>query len=122
MLYRSFSKRPILYGRRALMLLQDAIWFMTRAELMLRPVTNGWGESRRSALSQHLALYTTLYPDERTCGIWAEVVNRCRCAGQPIQTAMLGSLPRRESGALRSSQRIFGTMLRSTIWTFVPIL
>src|SRR6266478_4912755 len=60
---------------------------MTRAELMLRPVTNDCGESRRAALSQHLALYTTLYPDEHTCAIWAEVVNRCRRTGQPIQTA-----------------------------------
>jgi predicted nucleic acid-binding protein len=50
---------------------QLAISFMTRAELMLWPVTNDWGESRRAALSQHLALYTTLYPDERTCKIWA---------------------------------------------------
>jgi predicted nucleic acid-binding protein len=66
---------------------QLVISFMTRAELMLWPVTNDWGESRRAALSQHIALYTTLYPDERTCAIWAEVVNRCRRTGQPIQTA-----------------------------------
>ena len=45
------------------------------------------GESRRAALSQHMALYTTLYPDVRTCAIWAEVVNGCRRTGQPIQTA-----------------------------------
>ena len=63
------------------------ISFMTRAELMLWPVTNNWGESRRAALSQHIALYTTLYPDERTCAIWAELVNRCRRTGQSIQTA-----------------------------------
>jgi predicted nucleic acid-binding protein len=66
---------------------QLVISFMTRAELMLWPVTNNWGESRRAALSQHIALYTTLYPDERTCAIWAEVVNRCRRNGQSIQTA-----------------------------------
>lgn len=60
---------------------------MTRAELMLGPVANNWGEARRAVLSQHLTLYTTLYPDERTCAIWAEVVNRCRRTGQPIQTA-----------------------------------
>ena len=66
---------------------QLVISFMTRAELMLWPVMNNWGESRRTALSEHMALYTTLYPDERTCAIWAEVVNRCRRTGQPIQTA-----------------------------------
>lgn len=60
---------------------------MTRAELLLWPATNNWGEQRRSTLAQHLALYTTLYPDEHTCDIWVEVVDRCRRAGQPIQTA-----------------------------------
>ena len=66
---------------------QLVISFMTRAELMLWPAANNWGESRRAALAQHIALYTTLYPDERTCAIWAEVVDHCRRAGQPIQTA-----------------------------------
>ena len=66
---------------------QLVISFMTRAELMLWPVANNWGESRRTALSEHIALYTTLYPDERTSAIWAEVVNRCRRTGQPIQIA-----------------------------------
>jgi len=66
---------------------QLAIAFMTRAELLLWPAANNWGEQRRSTLSQHLALYTTLYPDERTCDIWVEVVDRCRRAGLPIQTA-----------------------------------
>jgi predicted nucleic acid-binding protein len=32
-------------------------------------------------------LYASLYPDERACAIWAEVVDQCRRAGQPIQTA-----------------------------------
>ena len=66
---------------------QLVISFMTRAELMLWPVANNWGESRRAALAEHIALYTTLYPDERTCAIWADVVNGCRRTGQPIQTA-----------------------------------
>ena len=34
-----------------------------------------------------MALYLTVYPDERTCAIWAEIVDQCRRAGQPIQTA-----------------------------------
>ena len=66
---------------------QLVISFMTRAELALWPVANNWGASRRSALEEHTALYLTLYPDERTCAIWAAVVDQCRRAGQPIQTA-----------------------------------
>ena len=27
----------------------------------------------------------TPYPDERTCEIWATIVDRCRRAGEPIQ-------------------------------------
>ena len=60
---------------------------MTRAELSLWPVANNWGASRRAALEEHTALYLTLYPDERTCAIRAAVVDQCRRAGQPIQTA-----------------------------------
>jgi predicted nucleic acid-binding protein len=66
---------------------QLVISFMTRAELMLWPAANNWGEARRAALEQHTALYLTLYPDERTCAIWASVVDQCRRAGQRIQTA-----------------------------------
>ena len=63
------------------------IAFMTRAELLLWPAANNWGSRRRSALAQHLDLYTTMYPDERTCAIWVEIVDLCRRAGRPIQTA-----------------------------------
>ena len=51
------------------------------------PAANSWGEARRSTLDQHMRLYLTLYPDERTCSIWAAVVDRCRRTGRPIQTA-----------------------------------
>jgi predicted nucleic acid-binding protein len=63
------------------------ISFTTRAELMLWPIANKWEGPRRAALAQHIALYTTLYPDEHTCAIWAEIVGQCRRAGRPIQTA-----------------------------------
>ncbi|MGO4880776.1 MAG: PIN domain-containing protein [Bryobacteraceae bacterium] len=66
---------------------QLMISFTTRAELMLWPIVNRWGDPRRAGLEQHLALYTTLYPDEHTCGTWAEIVGQCRRAGRPIQTA-----------------------------------
>jgi predicted nucleic acid-binding protein len=61
--------------------------FMTRAELRLWPAANNWGVARRAALEEHTALYLTLYPDERTRSIWADLVDRCRRAGRPIQTA-----------------------------------
>jgi predicted nucleic acid-binding protein len=61
--------------------------FMTLAELKLWPVANNWGSGRRNALEQPTSLYLTLYPDERTCAIWATIVDECRSAGQPIQTA-----------------------------------
>jgi predicted nucleic acid-binding protein len=66
---------------------QLVISFMTRAELLLWPAVNNWGESRRADLKQHIALYTTLYADEHTCGIWVEIVAACQRAGRPIQTA-----------------------------------
>jgi len=66
---------------------QLLISFMTRSELLLWPAANNWGAPRRTALEQHLALYLTVYPDERTCAIWAEVVDRCRRIGHRIQTA-----------------------------------
>ena len=60
---------------------------MTRAELLLWPAANNWGPERRAALHKHLELCLTLYPDEATCAVWVQVVNQCRRAGQPIQTA-----------------------------------
>ena len=66
---------------------QLIISFTNRAELMLWPVANKWEDPRRAVLAQQIALYTTLYPDEHTCAIWAEIVGQCRRAGRPIQTA-----------------------------------
>ena len=66
---------------------QLVISFMTRAELLLWPIANNRGASRRTAREQHTVLYLTLYPDERTCAIWATIVDGRRRLGQPIQTA-----------------------------------
>lgn len=66
---------------------QLIISFMSRAELLLWPVANNWGEARRTSLQQHMDLYLAVYPDERTCAIWANIVSQCRRAGHPIQTA-----------------------------------
>jgi predicted nucleic acid-binding protein len=54
---------------------------------LLWPAANNWAASRRAALEEHMAFYLTLYPDEGACAIWAAVVNQCRRAEQPIQTA-----------------------------------
>jgi predicted nucleic acid-binding protein len=64
-----------------------AISFMSRAELLLWPLANQWGQPRRDTPLQHLSLYTTLYADEHTCSIWAEIVASCRHAGRPVPTA-----------------------------------
>lgn len=95
---------------------QLMISFTTRAELMLWPVANRWGDPRRTALAQHIALYTTLYPDEHSCAIWAEIVAQCRRAGRPIQTAdaWIASAARQWGVPLPQT---FGTMPRSRIWT-----
>jgi len=63
------------------------ISFMTRAELLLWPAANNWGHLRRATLASHMALHTTLYPDDRTCEIWVEVMDGCRRAGRPIHNA-----------------------------------
>ena len=64
-----------------------AISFMSRAELLLWPAANHWGNRRRITLLRHLQLYTTLFPDELTCSLWADIVASCRHAGRPVQTA-----------------------------------
>src|SRR5580704_13598624 len=66
---------------------QLVISFMTQAELLLWPAANSWGSLRRTALEEHIAMYLTLFPDERTCRIWSAIVDQCRRAGRPIQTA-----------------------------------
>jgi len=40
---------------------QLPISFMTRSELLLWPTANNWGELRRTALEQHMAVYLTVY-------------------------------------------------------------
>jgi len=61
--------------------------FMTRAELALWPKRNGWGPERASRLQKHLGTFTTLFPDEETCELWAEITSKGCFAGRPIATA-----------------------------------
>lgn len=66
---------------------QCYVSFMTTAELLLWPNVNGWGYERRTHLSQHIAQFTTLFPDGDTCVAWAGIVAESRRAGRPITTA-----------------------------------
>jgi predicted nucleic acid-binding protein len=52
------------------------ISFMTLAELSLWPHRNNWGATRRA-----------LFPDEATCGQWAEISAESFAAGRPMGTA-----------------------------------
>lgn len=63
------------------------ISFMTRGELLLWPRMNQWGSTRRENLTRHIELCTTLFPDERTCVVWADIMAESRAAGRPITAA-----------------------------------
>jgi len=53
-------------------------------ELLLWPKVNHWGSTRREELTRHIDLCTTLFPDESTCVVWADVMSESRAAGRPI--------------------------------------
>lgn len=60
------------------------ISFMTRGELLLWPKVNRWGSARREELAKHVDLCTTLFPDEVTCAVWADIMT---VVGRPITPA-----------------------------------
>ena len=60
---------------------QRFISFMTRGELMLWPKVNQWGSTRREELTRHVDLRTTLFPDEGTCVVWADIMAESRVGG-----------------------------------------
>jgi len=57
---------------------------MTRAGLLLWPRVNRWGPTRRAELISHIDLCTTLFPDEDTFGIWADIMAESQVAGRPV--------------------------------------
>jgi tRNA(fMet)-specific endonuclease VapC len=63
------------------------ISFMTLGELLLWPQLNQWGASRRQELMKHVNLCTTLFPDEGTCVIWADIMSESRLAGRAMTAA-----------------------------------
>jgi predicted nucleic acid-binding protein len=63
------------------------ISFMTVAELSLWPVRNRWGAARRALLTNFIAPYTPLFPDESTCQHWADISAESLAAAHPMGTA-----------------------------------
>ena len=61
--------------------------FMTRAEILLWPKANRWGDRREQELLNHLGRFTTLYPDDRTFDLWTVVKTFSKRRGRPIETA-----------------------------------
>jgi predicted nucleic acid-binding protein len=60
------------------------ISFMTQAELQLWPRVNRWGSIRREKLAGHISLCTTLFPDEDTCELWADIMAESQTVGRPM--------------------------------------
>lgn len=60
---------------------------MTRAELLLWPKVNRWGNARIEQLQKHIELFTALMPDEETCALWASLQGESRQSGHPLATA-----------------------------------
>ena len=89
------------------------ISFMTRGELLLWPRLNQWGSKRRDDLKSHVDLCTTLFPDEDTCVVWADIIAESRIAGRPIEP-MLGLPLQPGSGTSRLLLRTIVTLNIST--------
>jgi predicted nucleic acid-binding protein len=63
------------------------ISFMTKAELLLWPAVNGWGERRRRELLVHLDGFTALLPDDESPQFWTDVMSESRRLGRPMSAA-----------------------------------
>ena len=63
------------------------ISFMSRAELLLWPLQNSWGHSRRDHLLRHVDRCTTIFPDHDTCVQWSEISSQSRATGRGISTS-----------------------------------
>lgn len=63
------------------------ISFMTLAELNFWTLSNNWGEKRKANFAEFLKDYLVIYPDDKLCEIWAEIMSDARKKGRPIDTA-----------------------------------
>jgi len=66
---------------------QCYISYMISGELLLWPKANRWGDERRANLDRHIAQFTTLFPDEENCALWAGVMAESRWTGRPMATS-----------------------------------
>ena len=63
------------------------ISFMTLAELDRWTLARNWGKVRRTKLAEYLKPFSVLYADRDLCLKWAEVIDKSRRIGRPIETA-----------------------------------
>jgi predicted nucleic acid-binding protein len=61
--------------------------FQTVAELDRWALEREWGEARRKRMDGLLGRFVIVLPDRALCRTWAEVGDRARRNGRPIQTA-----------------------------------
>jgi predicted nucleic acid-binding protein len=73
--------RPYLTG------LSLIISFMTVAELDRWALQRNWGLARREQMAEFLAQFALAQVNRALCRTWAEVSDRARRRGRPIQTA-----------------------------------
>lgn len=60
---------------------------MTRAELLYWPKANAWGLARVAKLEANIERYITLYPDEKSAEVWAQIRLQSKRKARPIATA-----------------------------------
>jgi predicted nucleic acid-binding protein len=73
--------------RRHLHGTEGILSFMTVAELEQWALRRRWGQRRREELAQLTERFPVHFADRLLCRLWAEVTNRARRNGRPIETA-----------------------------------
>ena len=76
---RARPYRPHLVGRTLL------ISFMTLAELRFWALCRRWGHEHWERLARHLQGYLVCYADDVMCDLWAQVSDRARRRGRPME-------------------------------------
>lgn len=66
---------------------QAFIAAQTVAEMRFGALNDNWGQKRKSSLEAFLAQFTTLYPNDVICTLWAEVSDIGFRLGRPINAA-----------------------------------
>jgi tRNA(fMet)-specific endonuclease VapC len=77
------------------------ISFVTFAELHRWMMASNWGSAKRRKLEEYLSNFLVLHSDDELCLRWAQIVDRGKRSGRPIQpgdawiaaTALLHNIP-----------------------------